>query len=84
LQAFQMAGFKAAEISAQGSSVRTLIRTLWDQGFAAGLSSFGPLVFVFHDSIETLEPGRHFPSEITHKGPFNVNNSGFEFEWGAE
>jgi beta-ribofuranosylaminobenzene 5'-phosphate synthase len=84
LQAFQMAGFKAAEISAQGSSVRTLIRTLWDQGFAAGLSSFGPLVFVFHDSVETLEPGRHFPNGIAHKGPFNVNNNGFECEWGAE
>lgn len=83
LYAFQRVGFKAAEISAQESIVRNLINTLWDQGFAAGLSSFGPVVFVFHESAENLEPGRHYPAEIARTGPFNVNNSGFEFEWSA-
>lgn len=84
LQAFQKIGFKAAEIAAQSPTVRNLMNILWDQKFAAGLSSFGPLVFVFHESTSAPEPGRHFPKEITRIGPFSVNNKGFEFEWGIE
>ena len=84
LRIFQRVGFKAAEISAQRTIVRSLLTALWDQEFAAGLSSFGPVVFVFHESTESLEPGRHFPAEIAHAGPFSVNNRGFEFERGAE
>jgi beta-ribofuranosylaminobenzene 5'-phosphate synthase len=84
IQAFQRAGFKAAEIAAQKSAVRELIDTLWEQEFAAGLSSFGPIVFVFHESTEDLEPSRRFPAELMRAGPFRVNNEGFQLEWGIE
>ena len=84
LQVFQKLGFKAAEISVQRTPARDLLNTLWEQGFAAGLSSFGPTIFAFHESAANLEPGRHFPVEIVRFGPFSVNNSGFQLKWGTE
>ena len=43
-------GFKAKEIEFRGAPVKSLLGALYDRGYAAGMSSVGPLVFAVYDA----------------------------------
>lgn len=77
LNEFQTRGFKACEIAAQAEHVRNTLSILWDNGIAAGLSSFGPTVFAIEERGE-FKVQDLFPSQISVQGPFEFRNRGYD------
>jgi beta-ribofuranosylaminobenzene 5'-phosphate synthase len=52
LSSVSATGFKALEIALRGDQVKNLLSALFDGGYAAGMSSLGPLVYVVFDGAE--------------------------------
>jgi predicted sugar kinase len=77
LRDFQSVGFKAREVAAQPEIVRVTLETLWNEGFAAGLSSLGPAVFVVSEN-ETPEIGPLLDSGMDMWGPYSFRNEGHD------
>jgi beta-ribofuranosylaminobenzene 5'-phosphate synthase len=77
LRQFQTLGFKAHEIHVQPDHVQNTLTRLWNRGFAAGLSSLGPTVFVVSDGpavdIEAVVPAGERVA-----GPFEFRHEGFD------
>jgi beta-ribofuranosylaminobenzene 5'-phosphate synthase len=81
LREFQSCGLKAREIAAQSEKVRSTLARLWADGFAAGLSSLGPTIFVIVQASTTdLVPA--LSGDIPVLGPLRFRNQGFEISPG--
>ena len=53
LSSVSATGFKALEINFRGVQVKNLLSALFEGGYAAGMSSLGPLVYVvFDENVE--------------------------------
>jgi len=76
LRRYQSVGFKAREIGAQPVVVRNTLSGLWTAGFAAGLSSLGPALFVVTERAVPLD--EFLPPGAAVLGPFRFRNSGYE------
>jgi beta-ribofuranosylaminobenzene 5'-phosphate synthase len=78
LRMLQSGGFKDVEFQLQHASVQNTLRRLWGDGFAAGLSSFGPVSFV------VTEAGDELPSWVTNEttvvGPYAFRSRGYDLE----
>lgn len=48
LYILQTTGFKDESVNRQSATVKNVLRDLWSQGYAAGVSSFGPTTFAVH------------------------------------
>jgi beta-ribofuranosylaminobenzene 5'-phosphate synthase len=77
LREFQSRGFKAREIAVQPAHVRRTLRRVWDEGFAAGLSSFGPTVFIVSTGT-TAGLQQLVPKDSDISGPFAFRDRGFD------
>jgi beta-ribofuranosylaminobenzene 5'-phosphate synthase len=81
LRRFQSRGFKRAEVANQSAPVRALLAEMSaSTGYACGLSSMGPLVFVVHATGE--QPLRGVATAgFTVLGPFGFRNGGHSCRW---
>lgn len=54
LSSLNQTGMKAIELSYQTNATKQFLKLLWNQGMAAGLSSFGPVVFVIVEEDQNI------------------------------
>jgi len=71
-------GMKAIEVSCQSKQTIDFLRELWSNNIAAGLSSFGPCVFVIADKDSVFDHVGKLASthNLTRLGVFPFNNYG--------
>jgi beta-ribofuranosylaminobenzene 5'-phosphate synthase len=80
LRGYQCRGFKQAEIRVQPPAVRRVVASAWDRGLAAGLSSFGPIVFIIHSAETHIGQLGIDLTGFSIDGPFKFQNEGARWE----
>lgn len=81
LASLQRTGFKQRELRAQPTAVRRCIRALHGAGFAAGMSSMGPLTFAISERGRTDEVRRIAEDQrARYLGEFSGRNRGAVLE----
>lgn len=73
LRYFHLHGWSSIEMQLQNQSTISALYTLWDYGFAAALSSFGPLISVIHkkeDVHKIIDVAMQ--NHLSYSGPYSV------------
>ena len=75
-------GMKAIEVDLQTTHTQNFLSTAWKYQLPAGLSSFGPTVYVIRNADDTLPRGIRLAKTcgLDHLGSFKFNNTGARTE----
>lgn len=79
LQVMNMTGMKRIEVDLQTERTKNFLRAAWESGLAAGLTSFGPTVFVINESGgEAIERTERLASQagLVNLGKYEFDNTG--------